>query len=97
MPNHTQNARNHSQRDRVIATTFLFLVILIFSPQVKGKINVDFDPGLDFSKFKTFAYIGGVNKLEFRRLDPNLISNQVHAEVSRAMIQRGLRYPFCHV
>jgi hypothetical protein len=30
--------------------------------------------------FKTFAYFGGVNQLEFRQLDPNLISNQVHAD-----------------
>lgn len=91
MLNRTQKARNHSRLSTAIATIFPFLFILILSPQAMAKINVDFDPDLDFSKFKTFAYIGGVNKLEFRQLDPNLISNQVHAEVSQALIQRGLK------
>jgi hypothetical protein len=91
MLNQMKKARNRSHFSRAIATVFLFLLSLILSSQAKAKINVDFDPGLDFSKFKTFAYIGGVNKLEFRQLDPNLISNQVHAGVSQALIQRGLK------
>jgi hypothetical protein len=91
MLNQTQKVRNHSQLNRAIATISLFLLFLILAPLAKAKINVDFDPSLDFSKFKTFAYIGGVNKLEFRQLDPNLISNQVHAGVSQALIQRGLK------
>jgi hypothetical protein len=64
--NQTQKARNYAHRNRAIATISLFLLILILSPQAKTKIDVDFDPGLDFSRFKTFAYIGGLNKLEFR-------------------------------
>jgi hypothetical protein len=28
-----------------------------------GKVTVDFDPNVDFSKYKTFAYIGGVENL----------------------------------
>jgi hypothetical protein len=91
MLNQTQAAGNHPHRSRAFATISLFLLTLVLSSQAKAKINVDFDPSLDFSKFKTFAYIGGVNKLEFRQLDPNLISNQVHAGVSQALIQRGLK------
>lgn len=89
--NQTHKAVNHSQPDKVLSAISLFFLILILSPQAKAKINVDFDPRLDFSKFKTFAYIGGVNEMEFRQLDPNLISNQVHAGVSQALTERGLK------
>ena len=86
-----QKTRNHSSLHKVAAAISLFLVVLILAPLAIAKMNFDFDPGLDFSQFKTFAYIGGVNTLEFRQLDPNLISNQVHAGVSKALTQRGLK------
>lgn len=85
--NRRQGARNRLQTNRAVATTLLFVLILIFAPLAMARLNVDFDPGLDFSKFKTFAYIGGVNKLEFRPLDPNFINREVHAEVAKALIQ----------
>ena len=83
--------RNHSQLRKIAAAVSLFLLTLILAPRVMAKINVDFDPTLDFSKFKTFAYIGGVNTLEFRQLNPNLISDRVHAGVSQALTARGLK------
>jgi hypothetical protein len=86
-----QKARKHSSHHKVAAAISLFLSILILAPLAMARINFDFDPNLDFSQFKTFAYIGGVNTLEFRQLDPNLISNQVHAGVSKALTQRGLK------
>jgi hypothetical protein len=73
------------------AAVSLFLFILILAPAVLAKMNVDFDPNLDFSKFKTFAYIGGANMLEFRQLNPNYITDRVHSGVSQALIQRGLK------
>jgi hypothetical protein len=91
MMNQSQKPMNHSQFDKVAAAVSLFLLTVILAPLAMARINVDFDPSLDFSKFKTFAYIGGVNKLEFRQLDPNLISNQVHADVAKALIQHGLK------
>jgi hypothetical protein len=86
-----QKTRNHSFLHKVAAAISLFLVVLILAPLAIARMNFDFDPSLDFSQFKTFAYIGGVNTLEFRQLDPNLISNQVHAGVSKALTQRGLK------
>lgn len=85
-----RKARKHSSHHKVAATVSLVL-LLILAPLAMARINFDFDPNLDFSQFKTFAYIGGVNTLEFRQLDPNLISNQVHAGVSKALAQRGLK------
>ena len=85
------SAGNRSSRNTVAAAIPLFLLTLFLAPLAMAKMNFDFDPNLDFSQFKTFAYIGGVNTLEFRQLDPNLISNQVHAGVSKALTQRGLK------
>lgn len=91
MTSHTQKPKNHSHRNSIAAAISLFLLALILAPLAVAKRNVDFDPNLDFSKFKTFAYIGGVNMLEFRQLNPNYISDRVHAGVSQALTQRGLK------
>jgi hypothetical protein len=89
--NQPQESRNRLQLHHAAAAVSLFLFILILAPAVLAKMNVDFDPNLDFSKFKTFAYIGGANMLEFRQLNPNYITDRVHSGVSQALIQRGLK------
>jgi Domain of unknown function (DUF4136) len=86
-----QEARNHRQLKEIAAALCLFLLALILAPLATAKKSVDFDPSLDFSKFKTFAYIGGVNSLEFRQLNPEYITDKVHAGVSQALIARGLK------
>jgi hypothetical protein len=91
MMNQMQKAANHLWLDTAAASIFFFLFTLIIAPQASAKINVDFDPGLDFSKFKTFAYLGGVNTLEFRQLNPDYITSKVHEGVSQALIERGLK------
>src|SRR5580693_3365036 len=87
--NQIQKAGNHSQFYNAAAAFFLFTLIL--SSPALAKMGVDFDPNLDFSKFKTFAYVGGANMLEFRQLNPNYITDRVHSGVSQALIQRGLK------
>lgn len=87
----TQEARNHRHLKKTAAALCLFVVALVLAPLATAKKSVDFDPSLDFSKFKTFAYIGGVNTLEFRQLNPDYITNKVHAGVSQALIARGLK------
>jgi hypothetical protein len=82
--------RKHSRLYNA-AATFFFLFTLLLAPSALAKMGVDFDPNLDFSKFKTFAYIGGANTLEFRQLNPNYITDRVHTGVSQALIQRGLK------
>jgi hypothetical protein len=91
MMNQTKSARNRWSFSKTTAVMSLLLLTLIFAPLALARMNFDFDPNLDFSAFKTFAYIGGVNTLEFRQLDPDLISNQVHAGVAKALTQRGLK------
>src|SRR5271167_2495350 len=87
----TQKTRDYPPLIKAAAALSFFLLTLILAPRAMAKMNVDFDPNLDFSKFKTFAYIGGANMLEFRQLNPDYITDKVHAGVSQALAQRGLR------
>jgi Domain of unknown function (DUF4136) len=91
MMNHTQKTDTLSHFHRLAASAALLLLTLILAPSAAAKITVDFDPNLDFSKLKTFAYVGGVNTLEFRQLNPDYITDKVHEGVSQAMTARGLR------
>jgi hypothetical protein len=67
------------------------LSLLLFALPAPAKIVVDFDPSVDFSKFKTFAYIGGVDSLVMLQINPDLIKNRVHRAVARELTQKGLR------
>ena len=91
MMNRIRKASNHSRLHNITAAITLFFLTLMLAPMATAKMIVDFDPSLDFSKYKTFAYVGGTNTLEFRQLDPNLISDRVHAGVSQALGARGLK------
>lgn len=73
---------------RVLVAALLFLAAV--SPAL-AKTDVDFDPNLDFAKFKTFAFIGGVDNLVMLPVNPELINNRVHRAVTREMTARGLR------
>ena len=55
-----------------------------------AKSSVDFNPDLDFSKYKTFAYIGGVEHLTMQQVNPYLIRDTVHAAVAKELLGRGL-------
>jgi hypothetical protein len=83
--------RKNARLMEAVATISVVILTLVLAPLANAKIAVDFDPNLDFSKFKTFAYAGGVNMLEFRQLNPNFISDRVHAGVSQVLVERGLR------
>jgi hypothetical protein len=67
-----------------------FLLALAASPALP-KTLIDFDPNLDFSKFKTFAYLGGVEHLAMMPLNPDQIRDEIHAAVTRELTKRGLK------
>src|SRR5258708_38872015 len=46
--------------------------LLLFALPAAAKVATDFDPNLDFSKYKTFAYIGGVENLVRMQMNPEL-------------------------
>lgn len=72
---------------------FLLAVSLWLAASVPAlaKTDVDFDPNVDFSKFRTFAFIGGVENLVMLPVNPELINNRVHRAVTRELTAKGLR------
>jgi len=67
------------------------LSLLLFAVPAAAKVVVDFNPDQEFSKYKTFAFIGGVEKLVALQLNPDLINNRVHRAVTRELVAKGLR------
>jgi hypothetical protein len=56
-----------------------------------AKMATDFNPDLDFTKYKTFAYIGGVESLVTMQLNPEMLNNRIHRAVVRELTAKGLR------
>lgn len=69
---------------------FLFVFLLLALP-LFAKTEIDFDPNLDFSKYKTFAFIGGVENLLMLPVNPGLINERVHRAVTRELSKKGMR------
>jgi hypothetical protein len=69
----------------------LAVFLMVLAMPASAKVQVDFNPEIDFSKYKTFAYIGGVENLVMLQLNPELINDRVHRAVTREMTAKGLR------
>jgi len=69
---------------------FTFTCFLTATP-LAAKTVLDFDPAIDFSKYKTFAFAGGVENLVMLPVDREIIDNRVHRAVSRELAKKGLR------
>jgi len=67
------------------------LILFAMALPATAKVEFDFDPNLDFSTFKTYAYLGGVENLVMMQLNPELITDRVHRAVQREMAKKGLR------
>src|ERR1700745_2535093 len=70
--------------------TGLFFALLC-ATAANAKMAMHFNPNLDFSKYKTFAYIGGVESLVRMQLNPELLNNRMHRAVVRELTAKGLR------
>jgi len=87
----TRHAHKKKRTAMAGAAILLCLLAMCLAPQASAKMNVDFNPNLDFSKYKTFAYIGGVEHLAMLQLNPDEIRNNVHEAVARELTERGLK------
>src|SRR5260370_11901117 len=67
------------------------LFLNLFAFPAAAKMATDFDPNRDFSKFRTFSFIGGVEQLVRLQLNPNQLNNQIHRAVTRELTANGLR------
>jgi hypothetical protein len=81
----TLASKNHRLRFLLLA-----LLSLLSTLPATAKIATDFDPDLDFSKFKSFAFIGGVEQLVRMQLNPDLLNDRIHRAVSRELRAKGL-------
>lgn len=68
----------------------IFVCCLAASP-LFAKTVTDFNPNLDFSKYKTFAFIGGVGNLVMLQIDPDVMNDHIHHVVNQELARRGLR------
>jgi hypothetical protein len=67
------------------------LFVLLWALTANAKMATDFNPNLDFSQYKTFAYIGGVESLVRMQLNPEMLNNRIHRAVVRELTAKGLR------
>ena len=72
------------------AALFTFTLACLALP-AGAKSNVDLNPDLDFTKYKTFAFIGGVEHLTMMQVNPNQLRDTVHEAVSRELTKKGLK------
>jgi hypothetical protein len=85
-------SRPVSRNNRRGVLLLLVGMVLLLSPvPAAGKLAVDFNPSLDFSKFKTFTFIGGVEQLVRMQLNPDQLNNRIHRAVTRELTAKGLR------
>ena len=70
------------------ATALLFLLLCAIA--TNAKMATDFNPNFDFSKYRTFAYIGGVESLVNLQLNPDLLKNRIHRAIVRELTAKGL-------
>lgn len=85
--------KNRVLRCRRAAVRLSFAILAFLSGlalSVAAKTTIDFDPSVDFSKFKTFAYIGGVENLVAIQINPDLINIRFHHMVVRELEKKGL-------
>lgn len=80
----------HSNRGVVRFCLLILIILFGFLPAVSAKTTIDFDPKIDFSKFKTFAYLGAVENLVSIQMNPDLINIRFHQMVVRELGKKGL-------
>ena len=80
----------HHRYNRIVKLVVLLGALLIALP-LRARTVVDFDPNLDYSKYKTYAYLGGIENLVSMLVNPDLIDIRLHHSISRELDKRGLR------
>src|SRR6266481_2527455 len=84
-------AESSKDRLRLLLPLTGLLFVLLWAMAANAKMATDFNPNLDFSKYKTFAYIGGVESLVRMQLNPEMLNNRIHRAVVRELTGKGLR------
>src|ERR1700739_4463693 len=78
-------------RHRVKVSLFIALLSFLFAAvPTPAKIATDFDPNLDFSKFKSFAFLGAVQNMVMLQVPQDLLYLRIHHAVTRELSKKGL-------
>ncbi len=76
---------------RVLRVLPVLLVFILCALPAAAKLATDFNPNMDFSKYKTFAFIGGIEDNLHKQLNPDLLNNRFHRAITRELTAKGLR------
>ncbi len=82
--------RSRPFRSRFYPALFSLVLCVIFATPLPAKTAVDFNPNLDFSKYKTFVFIGGVENLVMLQLDPDVVNDRLHHDITQELAKKGL-------
>jgi hypothetical protein len=85
------NRPREAHRNLKCSLLFGLLLLLLAAMPLLARTAVDFDPNLDFSKYKTFAFLGGVEHVVMLEVNLDLLSGRVHRSVTRELTKKGLR------
>lgn len=77
--------------NRRLLLLWTMLLASLLAVPLLAKTEVDFDPNLNFSKYKTFAFIGGVENLVMLPVDSVVMNDRVRRAVTRGLTGKGLR------
>lgn len=77
--------------NRRLLLLWTMLLASFLTVPLLAKTEVDFDPNLNFSKYKTFAFIGGVENLVMLPVDSVVMNDRVRRAVTRGLTGKGLR------
>jgi hypothetical protein len=82
-------------RQNPTAFKSLFIAILLagflLASPLLARTDVDFNPDLEFFRYKTFAFVGGVENLLMFQVNPDLVNERIHRAVTRELTKKGLR------
>ena len=68
----------------------LLIGCLLAGHALAQKITVEFDPGADFTKYKTFAIRGGQLNSKSPALNSELVKKRIEADIEKGMMAQGL-------
>ena len=78
-------------RLRLIPCAALMAIVAALAAGCVTNTRNDFDPSVDFSKFRTYGYLGGHEIDKIGLLENSLVRKRVETLVSRQLQARGLR------
>ena len=73
-------------------TLLLALVTLLLAPALRADdVDIDFDPSVDFAKYKTFAWRGGNVRTNYPGMDNTLVKKSIQAAIIGGLVAKGLQ------